>query len=345
MTMSELIGVWVARIVGWSIIALSAWVLMRFVRGDRARGRRRCPRCWYELGRQSDTGSPGEGGPPGDSSRRCSECGFVARSEAMLGRTRRRVRGLALAAVLALAGAGIVLAPRVYREGWASAVPGPVLYWMVPYAGQGAARSAVDELRSRHKSDLTMWINSESRYVQAFGNADGDNLGILATWLDVLGDEKSVTPEDRARALDRAAEAAMRTLSTVSVLGASNDVEQAAQVLGQTGAATVARAARLQDWLLGLSDDEFSVASGLVVSSLWSTTAEVPVFAVWAGRLDAMTEEQARRTLKMSAQVRADHGAMIEVLRRWEQQGADSAMWRRGLAEEFLPILTRRSGG
>ncbi|MFN5661014.1 MAG: hypothetical protein ACK48N_02845, partial [Planctomyces sp.] len=124
-----------------------------------------------------------------------------------------------------------------------------------------------------------------------------------------------------------------------------NDVEQAAQVLGQTGAATVARAARLQDWLLGLSDDEFSVASGLVVSSLWSTTAEVPVFAVWAGRLDAMTEEQARRTLKMSAQVRADHGAMIEVLRRWEQQGADSAMWRRGLAEEFLPILTRRSGG
>lgn len=77
--------------------------------GDRARGRRRCPRCWYDL-----RGSPLP---------RCSECGFVAKRERQFFRARRRWR-LAAVGFLLLGGAGsLSLAPKIRRDGWLSVVP------------------------------------------------------------------------------------------------------------------------------------------------------------------------------------------------------------------------------
>ena len=55
-------------------LAIVSWGL----RGDAARGRRRCPRCWYDLG-----GSP---------TPRCPECGYRETRELNLHRVRRRWR-------------------------------------------------------------------------------------------------------------------------------------------------------------------------------------------------------------------------------------------------------------
>ena len=53
-------------------LVAAAWAIF----ADRSRGRRRCPRCWYDMSRT-------EG-------RRCPECGREARREKRLFRTRRR---------------------------------------------------------------------------------------------------------------------------------------------------------------------------------------------------------------------------------------------------------------
>jgi hypothetical protein len=84
------------------------------LRLDPAKGRRRCPGCWYDFAAMAvDTV--------------CPECGRVAKSEGELGRTRRSGR-------LALVGVGIVLLAyfvsatgRVLSLGWKAAVPTTVL--------------------------------------------------------------------------------------------------------------------------------------------------------------------------------------------------------------------------
>lgn len=74
---------------GWSgaVVVLLSMIIMAWwaLFADRSRGRRRCPRCWYDM-RYS----------PGMS---CSECGFTATDERQLHRTRRRY-GYALLAGL-----------------------------------------------------------------------------------------------------------------------------------------------------------------------------------------------------------------------------------------------------
>ncbi|MFO0875428.1 MAG: hypothetical protein U0575_15865 [Phycisphaerales bacterium] len=95
--------------VPWIVVALGAAALVVAVvalRGDRARGRRRCPRCWYDMG-----GAKG-------GSLRCPECGHVARDDRDLLRARRRwvVGGPALlVAVACLAWSGMRVA---VARGW-----------------------------------------------------------------------------------------------------------------------------------------------------------------------------------------------------------------------------------
>lgn len=69
--------------------ALGLWLVYRGLLADRAKGRRRCPRCWYELQAASLPV-------------RCSECGREATSERELFRTHRRW-GVALAGVVLIA--------------------------------------------------------------------------------------------------------------------------------------------------------------------------------------------------------------------------------------------------
>ncbi len=91
------------------ILLLLAIALFR----DGPKGRRRCPRCWYDM-------SATEG-------RRCPECGREARSERALRRTRRRWR-IALLCIPLLAGAWLLhRLPEINKRGMIAAAPTTLL--------------------------------------------------------------------------------------------------------------------------------------------------------------------------------------------------------------------------
>lgn len=94
---------------GWTLLAIAVGMLVCAVFWDRARGRSRCPKCWYDM-----TGSTGL---------RCPECGCEARSERFLHRTRRNWK-LALSAIPFLAG-GYTLHhwSAIQRGAWPELVP------------------------------------------------------------------------------------------------------------------------------------------------------------------------------------------------------------------------------
>src|SRR5690242_19963936 len=83
---------------GWVVAGLAFAVLAWSVWGDRSRGRRRCPRCWYDMA--------------GVSGLVCPECGGRAARERSLLRTRRRWRWAAAAMVFVAAGAVMAVAQR-----------------------------------------------------------------------------------------------------------------------------------------------------------------------------------------------------------------------------------------
>ncbi len=93
-------------------ILLASAVIHRALFADKARGRRRCPRCWHDLSR-----TPGL---------TCGECGRVAADEREFARTRRRW-GMAVAAVLAAMAVAAVTQHSILNATWAASVPDWVL--------------------------------------------------------------------------------------------------------------------------------------------------------------------------------------------------------------------------
>ncbi|MFM1823203.1 MAG: hypothetical protein RI967_1469, partial [Planctomycetota bacterium] len=121
-----------------AIVVLTA-VAAKAVAGDPAGARRRCPRCWHELG---------PAGADGAASRRCTECGHEAADERATARTRRfpmRAAG-AFAGIVAIA---LVARARVFDQGPWSVVPTGVLLAATPHLPGGGYRSAAWELAQR----------------------------------------------------------------------------------------------------------------------------------------------------------------------------------------------------
>ena len=123
---------WLYWLIG-GVVALGGLVLLAWaLLWDRARGRRRCPRCWYDM-----AGVPGL---------LCPECGREARAEKRLKRTRRRWRW-AVGAVLAVAlGLGTAAWPQYNSAMWVRGVPSIVLalwyeLWVV---NAGVASTGID---------------------------------------------------------------------------------------------------------------------------------------------------------------------------------------------------------
>lgn len=127
------IGYWLYWLLGLLFLlacsALTWWGLF----GDRARGRRRCPRCWYDM-----TGTPG---------RLCPECGREARHEKSLFRARRRLLPAAAGALAASLGVTWTIEQN-RNTGWMSMVPTRLLVACLPLAG---ARDSllVEEIEAR----------------------------------------------------------------------------------------------------------------------------------------------------------------------------------------------------
>lgn len=100
---------WVFWTLG-GLLGLAGLLLIgRALFADRAKGRKRCPKCWYDM-----TGSPGL---------TCSECGYSPTCEAMLFKTRRHWRWAVVAVLVLVGSAASGLTPRIKREGWLSVVP------------------------------------------------------------------------------------------------------------------------------------------------------------------------------------------------------------------------------
>ncbi|MBU3729670.1 MAG: hypothetical protein FGM37_10570 [Phycisphaerales bacterium] len=180
---------WIA---GGAIAMLALGGIAWCIAGDRARGRRRCPKCWHDLSATQGL--------------TCSECGFTARVEEDLLRTRRRI-GLAAALSLGLFVAALVLRLQVSGESVWSLLPVRVPIALLPYmpsrSGPSAADSSMDSLRRMAlggaREDLLERIargELSISDIEAIGDAcaeghDGARPG-TRQWLEAYGDVVSM---------------------------------------------------------------------------------------------------------------------------------------------------------
>jgi hypothetical protein len=96
---------------------VGACLLIKWLIGDRSKGRRRCPRCWYDM-----SGTPGL---------TCPECGTTVKAEHRLFQNRRRRSRLAVSAMLLLAASAIIGFQYSRKAGWTSLIPTPALVFLV----------------------------------------------------------------------------------------------------------------------------------------------------------------------------------------------------------------------
>ncbi|GEM_PF-4502140 len=108
------------NIIGWCLAALTIAALLYYVFGDPIRRRfrktRRCPKCWYDLSH-----TPGM---------TCSECGYTARREKQLFKTRRRKRWIVVFLLLWLSSYFAFRAPAISRRGAIAAIPTTALVFL-----------------------------------------------------------------------------------------------------------------------------------------------------------------------------------------------------------------------
>lgn len=109
---------WAFVAAGWALVAAATLVVLWALFRDRSRGRRRCPKCWYDM-----AGVPGLV---------CPECGQYARSQKRLGKTRRRWKWAAASLVVLVLGCGTLKIPAMRAGGWVGALPSTVLVFVAP---------------------------------------------------------------------------------------------------------------------------------------------------------------------------------------------------------------------
>lgn len=117
--MDELILFWgLGGLLGLAGLGLLGWALFY----DRAKGRKRCPKCWYDMSHASEVDPL-----------RCPECGHQVKRERRLLKTRRKWCWAAVGVVLI---AGMWVAgkwPDVRADGWNALVPNTTLILAMPY--------------------------------------------------------------------------------------------------------------------------------------------------------------------------------------------------------------------
>ncbi|MHC4428684.1 MAG: hypothetical protein ACYS0D_08780 [Planctomycetota bacterium] len=108
---------WISWIAGGLLAAGGLILLVWALFWDRPRGRRRCPKCWYDM--TATTGL------------RCNECGHTAKREKKLRKTRRHLWQARLAVLIFLLGATGLALPRA-RRGPENIVPTTALIYLMP---------------------------------------------------------------------------------------------------------------------------------------------------------------------------------------------------------------------
>ena len=116
-----------------AMIYLAWWALF----SDRHKGRRRCPKCWYDM-----CGTPGM---------TCNECGFTVQREKQLSKRRRRPLMAVLAFVFCVAVAGFINERRT-DQGWLSLAPTKALILSLPFT-MDLNGDTYEELLRRMRAD------------------------------------------------------------------------------------------------------------------------------------------------------------------------------------------------
>lgn len=172
---------WLLALGGWALLAVGGMLLLWALFGDRSRGRKRCPKCWYDM-----SGAVARQEEDGREVFTCPECGKrVKGGERGLRKTRRRW-GWGVAGMCAMVAAWGVWSTRdVVEEGWTGLIPSPVLGFGVAWLpGSGEMLSPNQEQRSvthaaralqkrveqrRVSASMRQWIHA-----QAFGRIERD---------------------------------------------------------------------------------------------------------------------------------------------------------------------------
>ena len=128
---------WLWWIGGAVVGLLGLWLLYCSLLRDRSKGRRRCPKCWYDM-------SVAE-------SLRCPECGNDAKRTADLLRTRRRWKGMWWCLLVFLAAGLLWVQPQIQQDGWVSVMPKTAL---ILYLRLGNTETIFSELERRAQVDV-----------------------------------------------------------------------------------------------------------------------------------------------------------------------------------------------
>jgi len=155
-------------VIGWIVVSLGAGGLVLALFVDRSRGRRRCPRCHYDL-----SGSEGL---------RCQECGREHRHEGRLYLTRRHWRWAIVGALVMASGWAVLQVPRVRAEGWVVVTP---TWWMVWNFDR------LDDWGPRWTQALRARMGRE-------GTSDRTRRALVRTCIEIAGDP-SADVADRVR--------------------------------------------------------------------------------------------------------------------------------------------------
>lgn len=133
-------GPWAMLALG--MIAFGVVVVVRGLYGRRPLGKRRCPKCWYDM----------EGAP----TLVCPECGHDSKVSRNLYRRQRCPALVWAGALVVLAGAAVLVIPAVRKDSWWSLVPTPVFI-----AGMETVPSRAllpwDHILERRLRDGSLW--------------------------------------------------------------------------------------------------------------------------------------------------------------------------------------------
>lgn len=189
----------IARIAGLSLLVPAfiwlAWELW----GDPARGRRRCPHCWYDM-------SKAAGG--GGGALLCPECGRDARREKRLFKTRRSRLRSTLAVLLLFFCLAASVASTLVNINWIQAAPTRALIWYWPIADRDPdptlAMRLQEELRTRTytlsqfhalaRACAGIWADGKQTAGDQFASQVLSSAEVVVPDRIALGDNTSIDP-------------------------------------------------------------------------------------------------------------------------------------------------------
>lgn len=136
---------------GHAIAIVAGYFLLRSLFKDRAKGRKRCRNCWYDLTSH------------GDIPITCPECGKAHTKPRHLRRTRRRKgRAFVWLLVMIVGGYGLWVVPRVQSEGRHGFVPDFLLAYYVPHIRLPNVYPH-PRLQAKNKELFEEWATPEGR--------------------------------------------------------------------------------------------------------------------------------------------------------------------------------------